>query len=294
LGCGSSSEGEAPAISHQPSVEDAEKNPSPGEAPPSPSRGEGGEKKRHRKREPDLRLLCERCGYHLKGLRRSDVCPECGNPVAESLPERRFGSAWQRRPTLVGLIRSAIELARHPVKYWGCVAPRNQGPGSLLMESCAVSVLIPAIPTLVMLVVSLTLDEVLAAETHALVITGAMGVLLFAIFLAFSWIEMIGIRIVASRRTWRIDRVVAWVIVSHASFAWIISSTFILVASIVRVTLAHRFNSPVVPVLVFVAPLLAGLLVFETLVYIGMRKMKFANAPGSERELAPDGAEPAG
>jgi hypothetical protein len=34
------------------------------------------------------------------------------------------------------------------------------------------------------------------------------------------------------------------------------------------------------------------LLVFETLVYIGMRKMRYANTPGSERELADNGDTP--
>jgi hypothetical protein len=45
---------------------------------------------------------------------------------------------------------------------------------------------------------------------------------------------------------------------------------------------------------VFSAAFLLGLLAFETLVYIGMHRMKYANPPGSERELAFEGDSPAG
>lgn len=47
-----------------------------------------------------------------------------------------------------------------------------------------------------------------------------------------------------------------------------------------------------------IASILAGLVSFETLVYLGLRRLKYANPPGSEAELAqsgisPDGADPA-
>lgn len=35
------------------------------------------------------RPLCEKCGYVLTGLTAGDRCPECGGPVAESMPQRR-------------------------------------------------------------------------------------------------------------------------------------------------------------------------------------------------------------
>jgi hypothetical protein len=46
----------------------------------------------------EFELLCERCGYSIEGLAREGGCPECGHPVAASLPEARVGSAWQRGP----------------------------------------------------------------------------------------------------------------------------------------------------------------------------------------------------
>lgn len=34
-------------------------------------------------------LLCENCGYVLSGLDRDGACPECGRPIAQSLPSAR-------------------------------------------------------------------------------------------------------------------------------------------------------------------------------------------------------------
>ena len=43
---------------------------------------------------PPLRPRCEKCGYGLTGLRTTDACPECGRPVAESMPDRRVPSPF--------------------------------------------------------------------------------------------------------------------------------------------------------------------------------------------------------
>jgi hypothetical protein len=40
-------------------------------------------------------LLCERCGYVLSGLPTDQRCPECGDEIARSLPERRGKPAWE-------------------------------------------------------------------------------------------------------------------------------------------------------------------------------------------------------
>lgn len=45
------------------------------------------------------RLLCEGCGYILTGLDPDSLCPECAQPIAESLPERREPPLWERPNT---------------------------------------------------------------------------------------------------------------------------------------------------------------------------------------------------
>lgn len=41
---------------------------------------------------------CDRCGYSLTGMSMESRCPECGEPVVESLgPDARSGTIWERR-----------------------------------------------------------------------------------------------------------------------------------------------------------------------------------------------------
>ena len=49
---------------------------------------------------------CERCGYTITGLPRSTACPECGRPVAESLPENRSEPAFAAEGTRLGAVRA--------------------------------------------------------------------------------------------------------------------------------------------------------------------------------------------
>jgi hypothetical protein len=59
-------------------------------------------------------MRCEACGYPLQGLETSDHCPECGRPVAASLPSARPGTPWQHRPSLSSWARTLWAVTRHP------------------------------------------------------------------------------------------------------------------------------------------------------------------------------------
>lgn len=59
-------------------------------------------------------LLCEKCGYVVEGLDIAGVCPECGKPIEESLPERRVGTPWQQEPGVKSLVRTWWMTLRHP------------------------------------------------------------------------------------------------------------------------------------------------------------------------------------
>jgi len=41
---------------------------------------------------------CPESGHMLEALPNEPNCPECGKPISESLPERRAGTPWQRKP----------------------------------------------------------------------------------------------------------------------------------------------------------------------------------------------------
>jgi len=115
----------------------------------------------------------------------------------------------------------------------------------------------------------------------------ALGVGTLIILLLLTWVEGVGITLVSRRRGWRIHRGARSPVLALASYGWVIVGplvfgTFFIVGTIVTVSQLAWFTIPFV----------VALLVFETLVYIGMQRMKYANAPGSERELAPEPEPP--
>ena len=67
-------------------------------------------------------LLCESCGYEIGGLRKSGACPECGRPIARSVPDARRGSPWQRRSSLFTLAETNWEAAAAAAALRGCAS----------------------------------------------------------------------------------------------------------------------------------------------------------------------------
>jgi len=58
---------------------------------------------------------CEKCGYAIVGLPVTTNCPECGRPVAESLPDRRTAPALATAETRAGCIRTFWPTVRAAV-----------------------------------------------------------------------------------------------------------------------------------------------------------------------------------
>jgi hypothetical protein len=42
-------------------------------------------------------LLCEKCGYIVDGIPTDSLCPECAEPIVESLPSNRGPTIWESR-----------------------------------------------------------------------------------------------------------------------------------------------------------------------------------------------------
>jgi hypothetical protein len=90
------------------------------------------------------------------------------------------------------------------------------------------------------------------------------------------------------RRGWRVTPTVAWAVCGHASVGWVVAGCLVA-AGLHAASLAAR-GRPAGPALlardivIAWAPLagfFAGMLVFETLVYLGVRRLRFANAAGA-------------
>jgi hypothetical protein len=133
-----------------------------------------------------------------------------------------------------------------------------------------------------------------------------------ALVFGLTWVEAGGIRFWGRVHGFRVSRGVAWSICGHASVGWLLGGAIAAVGWVVGQAISETdyrvFGSgrlvalaPVAaPVLIAVGGA-AGLLIFETLTYLGVRRMRFANPPAAralkeseepERAATPDPAAP--
>lgn len=250
----------------------------------------------------DETLLCERCGYVLEGLDGDGPCPECGLAIRESLPEARPGSPWQVRPGVRAWGRTNLgTLLRARERFRRAKGKTTRSHGLLWMNLILAGALLaaPWTGTLVgdpartyrnqgwmgdaALLVSMVVQPAIGA--------GALWLL--------TYIEYLGIRFFARRRRWRLSKAAAWQVCAHASVGWIVMAAlpFVVLAGFYS---AQRFfdavpngtigaGSAFGPISVnhvvtggaLGLSYLGGMMVFETLVYVGVRQCRFANGPGA-------------
>ncbi|QYK46965.1 MAG: hypothetical protein KF838_09230 [Phycisphaeraceae bacterium] len=278
---------------------------------------------RHDPRD-EFTLLCERCGYVLEGLDHGGNCPECGKPIAESLPRNaRPGSPWQawRSPpdaacvgcgypleieddrdvcpecgTRVPEHREDVEHQRYLTRA-GVKAvlttiremylrPRamlsrvriEEGPTRSLgamITSVASAILIVPIGCMhgwsIFVRTTWTLES--ALETVGVLWGMAVaGLLVLCILVFLSFIEEMGIQLFGRVHKRRITSAVAETICAHACVGWITGAVlfwgFILAAVLLGENRLALF-SPI--------GLILGLLHFEILVWLGVKRCRYAN-----------------
>lgn len=235
-------------------------------------------------------LLCESCGYDLTGSPPSSSCPECGRPVADSLPERRTGTPWQLRRGPSPWIRTLVLILTKPRAVWESVSISGSGGWSLLLVNAVVAGLVPA--------VALLFPAPIQPRAH--LGYAVMFAFWFAMMIVLlTLIEAYGIRFFGRRRRWRTTREVASVVCAHASYGWLVSGVLVaaawhgspymspaFLASVVRLFTggASRIDPGHVHVLFMFASVtggfLIGLVVFEMLVYTGFVRLRYANRGG--------------
>lgn len=244
-------------------------------------------------------ILCETCGYALRGLPRTAACPECGRPAVDSLPERRVGSPWQRRPGLRSLLVTHWVTLRRPRPTMGLIRVDGRGAWSLLTANTLVAGALVVFPLAGVLVGdpirSARLDPQRSPWLTTLWAAPLEVVGVAAVLAALTGLEWIGITAVARRRGWRLSPAAAWQVCAHASVGWIVAALLLWAGLLAwfNVSLLGLASGPqrrlpflypeALPALGF----LAGLVVFESLVYVGMRRCRFANRPdGADRAPA--------
>ena len=73
-------------------------------------------------RVPEIsEVLCTSCGYVLSGLPETGACPECGQPIAQSLGSERVPTAWDDASTgkkRSGFVSTTAEVIFHPTHFY--------------------------------------------------------------------------------------------------------------------------------------------------------------------------------
>ena len=234
-------------------------------------------------------FLCGRCGYVLNGLARDSVCPECGRPIEASHPDARRGTPWQRGERFGYWKTLFMALAR----------PRR------MFDVCRIEA--ASVQLLMWLHFSLAAAVMGGAHVMAAMMWGRQHVaeiLLVAVVLLMPgvWlllfllteIERRGIMLWGRAGGRRINAQVASTIVAHASAGWVAASVLVFAGTWLGADLfwLYERRAGFTTYDLYVAPAIGpgvgaflGLLWFEMLVYIGVRRCGFANAPAAAARL---------
>ena len=229
-------------------------------------------------------ILCERCGYAIGGLDEGGACPECGLTLSASSPAARRGSAWQQRPSVGSWSRTLAGLT-HPLRLFDTIRVADGPARSLLYLNLAVASLpLAATPTYALwrLSIGRRVDFGLADTVLTWSLGAAISWLgLFWLLWLLTRIEWVGIRVIGARRGWRVTSTVATVVCAHASFGWVVSGVLSLAGLGAGVMIGPPSTVARGAWAVGSSGLgfLAGLLLFETLIYVGLRRCRFANPP---------------
>ncbi len=226
-------------------------------------------------------LLCEKCGYVVEGLDTADPCPECGKPIEESLPIERPGTPWQQKHSIINLLRTWYRVLRHPKRTFDEMTSIEQDGISLTAVGLCFAI---ALTVIVIFIIFLFEEDEMAFG--ALIITTMVGVASWAITYIYAWIATYRIRVL-TRKKYRISSHAAWAIVGHASLGLCLPP-IVLILNLLIAQLLSSMESLGIFILneiyagvasfLFLASFPIGLIFFEALCWIGVRRCKFRNS----------------
>ncbi len=235
--------------------------------------------------EDEYTLLCERCGYVLEGLDPAGNCPECGKAIAESLPERRVGTAWQRgRPNARDYVDTACLVLLTPRRSLDTISfdPHLSAKGFGRATHIISAAILPLLIVIAVIVPSFQGQSEVPLLWYIAGFGALALFLFFGVWMTLALLTMVesrGIAFIAARRRFRISPDAAATICTHGTIGWLIAAVGFTM-SIVAYSFSERFISmswkPIVVWLPLV-PIIAGFLFFEVFAWLGLRRCKFAN-----------------
>jgi len=236
--------------------------------------------------------LCETCGYNLSFTPRDSRCPECGIMVEQSLGAlQRQPTAWEQTPNwwrLALVVRVLGGLAWHPVGYFMTVsagssagAARRWLVGALLGLGLLASLIVPALFGWV-----LNTNEGLPWQRWEFWFSClTFGIIWALLALMLVGIETLSVCVYAKVRKFSLHPVAANKLTAYASILMLV---WVLLGGIQLLVMVWVYDtnllirwSPrwqfVAFMLSFMLTHIAGLFWFETIVYRGLRAMRYAN-----------------
>jgi hypothetical protein len=224
-------------------------------------------------------LLCETCGYVLEGLSHDGNCPECGTPIKESLPHlARPGSPWQQKPSFRSLIDTCREMLYRPGPLLERVRIDTRSSRSLerwiVLATAASTAVSPWLFHLTWMFFNPTRGRrTLLAEAGWATLFAVLGTLVVAILLTIlTGIERMGIRAFGRVHKRRITGAISTTVCAHACLGWATASVLFWTPVIALIILDQDWLVFLVPIGLFL-----GLLHFEILVWMGVRRCRYAN-----------------
>jgi hypothetical protein len=193
-----------------------------------------------------LSLLCEGCGYELEGVGAQGRCPECGRLAAESRPDHRAGSGWQRSPGLFSWALTCKRVLVGPGTEFSRVS-LGRGCTGLLIVNVAVAAALIVAPWTGVLVG----DPARAArgggyESAVLLLSFVVQAALGAVGLYLATAASAAAVVALGRsRGWRLTRRAAWCVACHASAGWIVAGVMPLLLMAVWYTVGTLLKIPV-------------------------------------------------
>ena len=217
--------------------------------------------------------LCERCGYPLRGLPIEADCPECGQAVAESSPAKRGGYGSPKSGWWIAGMRVSVMMFFAPRRlYRGLSIQGGNAMARWYLASIA-------------LVCGLAWGFLWGAiiENKVFAIHAMLGACLA--ILAMTYIEMLGVTAFSRRRGWRVPFRLAERVCCLAAVGWMPGVLIAGIGLLVLSTFAagepwfERLLGLVrVSWICYGGLFVLSLLWFETLVWLGVRQVRYANA----------------